>query len=69
MTMDKRYVFSVYKLTIRTYDTVEVFNFSTFKEAKLFGKEYKESHSEAQIVSVKEEKVYSRLGKHANIGS
>lgn len=67
--MDKRYVFSVYKLTIRTYDTVEVFNFSTFKEAKLFGKEYKESHSEAQIVSVKEEKVYSRLGKHANIGS
>lgn len=66
--MNKRYVFSVYKLTIRTYDTVEVFNFSTFKEAKLFGKEYKENHSEAQIVSVKEEKVYSRSGKHVNIG-
>ena len=67
--MDKRYVFSVYKLTIRVYETIEIFHFSTFKEAKLFGKEYKESHTEAQIVSVKEEKVYSTSGKFAKTSS
>lgn len=67
--MKKRYVFSVYKVFIRDQETVEVFNFSTFKEAKLFGKEYKESHSEAQIVSVKEEKVYSTSGKLAKTSS
>lgn len=67
--MNKRYVFSVYKLTIRVYETVEIFHFSTFKEAKLFGKEYKEAHSEAQIVSVKEIKVHSRSGEHAKTSS
>lgn len=61
--MNKRYVFSVYKVTIRVQDTVEVFHFSTFKEAKLFGKEYKESHPEARIISTKEQKVYSRSSK------
>ena len=62
--MNKRYVFSVYKLTIRTQDIVEVLHFSTFKEAKLFGEAYKESHVDAQIVSIKEEKVYSRSSQH-----
>ncbi len=57
--MNKRYVFSVYKLTIRVHETVEVFHFSTFKEAKLFGKEYKEYYPNAQIVSIKEERVHS----------
>lgn len=61
--MNKRYVFSVYKLTIRVYETIEIFHFSTFKEAKLFGKEYKEYYPNAQVVSVKEEKVHSTLSK------
>lgn len=61
--MNKRYVFSVYKLTIRVYDTVETTYFTTFKEAKRYAKAYKEDHVGARIVSVKEEKVYSTLSQ------
>jgi len=58
--MNKRYVFSVYKLTIGTSGNVETTYFTTFKEAKTYAKLYKERHADAQIISVKEEKVHSK---------
>lgn len=58
--MNKRYVFSVYKLTIGTSGNVETTYFTTFKEAKTYAKSYKEHHADAQIISVKEEKVHSK---------
>ena len=61
--MNKRYVFSVYKVLIRNQETVDTEFFTTFKEAKSYAKAYKESHVDAQIVSVKEEKVHSGSGK------
>ena len=62
--MNKRYVFSVYKVFIRNQETVESEFFTTYKEAKLYAKAYKENHVDAQIVSIKEEKVYSRSSQH-----
>ena len=61
--MNKRYVFSVYKVFIRNQGTVDTEFFTTYKEAKSYAKAYKESHSEAQIVSIKQIKVHSRSGE------
>lgn len=61
--MKKRYVFSVYKVFIRNQETVDTEFFTTYKEAKLYAKAYKESHSEAQIVSIKQIKIHSRSGE------
>lgn len=61
--MNKRYVFSVYKVFIRDQETLDNEFFTTYKEAKSYAKAYKESHSEAQIVSIKQVKVHSRSGE------
>ena len=61
--MKKRYVFSVYKVFIRNQETVDTEFFTTYKEAKSYAKAYKESHSDAQIVSVKQIKIHSRSGE------
>ena len=61
--MKKRYVFSVYKVFIRNQETVDTEFFTTYKEAKSYAKAYKESHADAQIVSIKQIKVHSRSGE------
>lgn len=61
--MNKRYVFSVYKVFIRNQGTVDTEFFTTYKEAKSYAKAYKESHNEAQIVSIKTINVHSRSGE------
>lgn len=61
--MNKRYVFSVYKVFIKNQGTVESEFFTTFKEAKTYAKLYKERHADAQIVSIKQIKVHSKSGE------
>ena len=61
--MKKRYVFSVYKVFIRDQETVDTEFFTTYKEAKSYAKAYKESHVDAQIVSIKQIKIHSRSGE------
>ena len=61
--MNKRYVFSVYKVFIRNQGSVDTEFFTTYKEAKSYAKAYKESHNEAQIVSIKTINVHSRSGE------
>ena len=61
--MNKRYVFSVYKVFIRNQETVDTEFFTTYKEAKSYAKAYKESHVDAQIVSIKQVKVHSKSGE------
>ena len=65
--MKKRYVFSVYKVFIRDRETVDSEFFTTYKEAKSYAKAYKESHVDAQIVSIKQIKIHSKSGEDAVI--